>query len=330
MDASSIDAQGERLAAFLAHELGRPGARVEGLARLSGGASRETFGATLVGPDGERDDLIVQRVRRGALSESFSMVAEASLLRAAADAGVPVAPVVAATDDREVFGSPCVVVGRLDGETIARRILRDDDFATARSMLVGQAAAALAAVHRIPVAAAPSLREQEPVGQLRSLFDHLGQPHPAFELGFRWLERNRPAPGPVTVVHGDFRLGNLIVGPRGLRAVLDWELAHLGDPVEDLGWFCIKAWRFGAEPPVAGLGELVQLTRAYEAAGGGAVDPDALHWWMVLGTLRWGVICILQAETHLSGMSRSVELAAIGRRVCETELDLLDLLEESR
>jgi aminoglycoside phosphotransferase (APT) family kinase protein len=329
MGDTSIEEQGERLAAFLATELGRPGARVEGLGRLSGGASRETFAATLVGPDGARDDLIVQRVRRGALSESFSMVAEASLLRAAAEAGVPVAPVVAATDDGDVFGSPCIVVGRLDGEAIARRILRDDEFAAARSALVGDAAAALAAVHRIPVDAAPSHSEQDAVGQLRLLFDHLGQPHPAFELGFRWIERRRPPAGPVAVVHGDFRLGNLIVGPEGLRAVLDWELAHLGDPVEDLGWFCVKAWRFGAERPVAGLGELAELTDAYSAAGGRDVAPETLHWWMVLGTLRWGVICILQAQTHLSGMSRSVELAAIGRRVCETELDLLDLIEES-
>ncbi|MEZ5142005.1 MAG: phosphotransferase family protein [Acidimicrobiales bacterium] len=254
------------------------------------------------------------------------MVGEASLLRAAAAAGVPVAPVVAATDDPAVFGSACVVLGRLDGETIARRILRDDEYATARTVLVGQAAAALAAIHRIPIDQVPALREQEPVGDLRTLLDHLGQPHPAFELGLRWLAEHRPPAGRVTVVHGDFRLGNLIVGPDGLRAVLDWELAHLGDPTEDLGWLCVKAWRFGGWSPVAGLGSLAELTDAYAAAGGPPVDPAELHWWMVLGTLRWGVICILQAETHRSGMSRSVELAAIGRRVCETEYDLLELL----
>lgn len=314
------------LASFLADALDRPGARVEGLARLSGGASRETFAADLVGSDGGREALIVQRVRRGALSETFSMEGEADLLRAAGAAGVPVAPVVAATDDPAVFGTPCVVLERLEGETIARKILRDDDYAEARSVLVGQSAAALAAIHAVPVASATSLRSQEQIGQLRGLLDHLGQPHPAFELGFRWLSAHRPDPGPEAVVHGDFRLGNLIVGPEGLRAVLDWELSHLGDPLEDLGWFCVKAWRFGAEPPVAGLGQLDELCDAYEAAGGAAVDRDALHWWMVLGTLRWGIICILQAETHRSGMSRSVELAAIGRRVCETELDLLELL----
>ena len=191
------------LASFLADALDRPGARVAGLARLSGGASRETFAADLVGSDGAREELIVQRVRRGALSETFSMEGEADLLRAAGAAGVPVAPVVAATDDPAVFGTPCVVLERLEGETIARKILRDDDYAEARSVLVGQSAAALAAIHAVPVASATSLRSQEQIGQLRGLLDHLGQPHPAFELGFRWLSAHRPDPGPEAVVHGE-------------------------------------------------------------------------------------------------------------------------------
>ena len=117
-----------------------------------------------------------------------------------------------------------------------------------------------------------------------------------------------------------------MVGPDGLRAVLDWELAHLGDPIEDLGWFCVRAWRFGSTDPAGGFGSRDELLAAYEAAGGGAVDPAELHWWEVLGTLKWGVICVMQATAHLTGLSRSVELAAIGRRVCETEHDLLELL----
>jgi aminoglycoside phosphotransferase (APT) family kinase protein len=128
------------------------------------------------------------------------------------------------------------------------------------------------------------------------------------------------------VVHGDFRHGNFIVGPEGLKAVLDWELAHLGDPMEDLGWLCVKAWRFGARLPVGGFGAYDQLFVAYSTAAGVEVDPDAVHWWEVLGTLKWGVMCIMQASTHLNGFSRSVELAAIGRRVCENEYDLLELL----
>jgi aminoglycoside phosphotransferase (APT) family kinase protein len=159
------------------------------------------------------------------------------------------------------------------------------------------------------------------------MLDTLGQPHPAFELAFRWLEQHRPASPRQAIVHGDFRLGNIIVGDDGLRAVLDWELAHLGDPMEDLGWLCVKAWRFGSSKPVAGVGDRAELFAAYEAAGGGTVDPAAAHWWEVLGTLKWGIMCILQCSAHLSGLSRSHELAAIGRRVCENEHDLFLALE---
>jgi len=225
-----------------------------------------------------------------------------------------------------VVGAPFLVLGWIEGETIARRLLRDDEFAHARSVLVGQCARALAAIHRVAVADGPHLRVQEPVTQLRELLDVMGQPHPAFELALRWLDANRPPSSEPTVVHGDFRLGNLMVGEDGLRAVLDWELAHLGDPMEDLGWLCVRAWRFGSALPVAGVGDYDELYAAYAGASGRPVDPEAVRWWEVVGTLRWGVICILQASSHLSGASRSVELAAIGRRVCENEYDLLCLL----
>ncbi len=128
------------------------------------------------------------------------------------------------------------------------------------------------------------------------------------------------------MVHGDLRLGNLLVGPDGLRAVLDWELAHLGDPMEDLGWFCVRAWRFGSPLPAGGVATREELAAAYEAAGGEPVDLEALRWWETLGTLKWGVICIMQAWSHLSGATRSMELATIGRRVCENEWDVLGLL----
>ena len=127
-------------------------------------------------------------------------------------------------------------------------------------------------------------------------------------------------------MHGDFRLGNLIVDETGLRAVLDWELVHVGDPIEDLGWLCVKAWRFGVEPAVGGFGTREQLISAYEAAGGVHVARSVLRWWEVQSTLRWGAICLTQTAVHLRGDLRSVELAAIGRRVCETEWDLLLLL----
>jgi hypothetical protein len=229
-------------------------------------------------------------------------------------------------DDGAALGAGSIVMDYVEGETIPRRILRDETLAGVRAQLAARCGAILAAIHRIPPFEVPGLPGGDPLEQLRGIVDRLGQPHPAFELAFRWLGENRPPRTAQGVVHGDFRNGNLIIGPDGVRAVLDWELAHLGDPLEDLGWLCVKAWRFGSPLPVGGFGSVDQLVDAYEEAGGTAVDRTALHWWEVLGTLRWGVICIVQTVTHLSGAVRSVELAAIGRRVCEVECDLLELL----
>jgi aminoglycoside phosphotransferase (APT) family kinase protein len=224
------------------------------------------------------------------------------------------------------LGAPFLLVEHIEGETIARRILREDAFVEARPKLAAQCGEALARIHRIPLDVVPQLEHQDQVEQYRAVLDSTGEPHPAFELGFRWLEANRPPPTRTTVVHGDFRHGNIIVGPDGLRAVLDWEIVHVGDPMEDLGWLCVKAWRFGGSLPVGGFGTYEQLLDAYAAAADVDVDPEVVRWWEVLGTLKWGVMCMMQALTHLTGLSRSVELATIGRRVCENEHDLLLVL----
>ena len=294
---------------------------ITNLRRLSGGASRETWAFEF---DGE--PLIVQQERPGAMRTGGGMRSEAALLRAAAAAGVPVARLRYDGTTPAEGERPFIVSEAVEGETIARKILRDDEWTSVRPKLAAQCGEALAAIHRIPLDAAPELEHQDQIEQYRTALDTLGEPHPAFELGFRWLEANRPPSTRVSVVHGDFRHGNFIVNSSGLAAVLDWEIAHLGDPMEDLGWLCVKAWRFGATKPVGGFGEYDELFAAYAAASGMELDPDAVHWWEVLGTLKWGVMCIMQASAHLGGFSRSVELAAIGRRVCENEYDLLRLL----
>ena len=311
----------EEISAALSDLLDRP---VEDLRRLTGGASRETWSFRT---DDER--FVLQRERAGAAAAgNRSMATEARLLRAAADAGVPVAEVVASGAGDTPLGTGFMVARFVEGETIARRILRDDDYADARDRLAAQCGRALAAVHSIPPAAAP-LERADQLTQYRQVLDDFGDAVPAFELAFRWLDQHRPAAPDAaaeTVVHGDFRLGNLLVGPDGLRAVVDWELAHLGDPMEDLGWLCVRAWRFGAPGPVAGVGSYDELFDAYAEASGRAVDTAVARWWEVLGTLKWGIMCIMQARAHLDGWTRSVELAAIGRRVCENEHDLLLLL----
>jgi aminoglycoside phosphotransferase (APT) family kinase protein len=308
------------LAARIGAVLARVGVHgdVTSLERLSGGASRETWRLRC----GERD-LVLQRMRRGA---SGDMEVEAALLREAAVVDVPVPAVVVSERDPAVLGAPFVVVEAVEGETIARRILREDRYDTARNRLTAQLGEALARLHTIAPTAVPGLAPEDPLTHYRSVLDGLGEPHPAFEIAFRWLESNRPDARALAVVHGDFRLGNVIVGEEGLRAVLDWELAHLGDPLEDLGWLCVKAWRFGGAGRVAGIGAVEDLLAAYASVAGERPDDDTVFWWEVMGTLKWGVICIMQASAHLTGMSRSHELAAIGRRVCENEHDLMEML----
>jgi aminoglycoside phosphotransferase (APT) family kinase protein len=336
IDPAQQDELTEPLGILLERALGTP-VRVDGLHKLSGGASRETWSFDAVemtsGGTATVHPLVLQRNRGGAVGGigGLAMALEGRLVDVAARYGVPVAESVVDTDvaGRVLASTPdggARIARRVEGETLGRRIVRDDRFSSARAVLVDQCATALARIHSIDPGEVPGLRLSAPVERLRLGLDLLDEARPVFELALRWLDEHRRDPGPAAVVHGDFRLGNLVVGDDGLRAVLDWELAHLGDPLEDLGWLCVRAWRFGGASEVAGIGELDQLVESYSSAVGREVDSDAVRWWIVAGTLTWGLICAVQARRHLDGHVRSVELATIGRRVCESEYDLLALL----
>ncbi len=313
---------GDQIAAALAARLG---GTVRDLLRLSGGASRVTSAFELEVPGAAPRRLILQMDRGDLGAGGGKVPMERALLEAARAAGVPV-PAVVAMGVGDDLGAGWLVVERLEGETIPRKILRDDEWAGARRALTAQCAGALAAIHTIDPGAIDGLPTADPLGDPLPFLDALGEARPALELGVRWLDRHRPAAGPRVTVHGDFRFGNFLVGPEGLRGVLDWELAHAGDPAEDIGWLCAPAWRFGGSDEVGGFGSMEELLGSYAAAGGEAMDRDRVHWWQVHATVKWAVICSLQASAHLSGSTRSVELAAIGRRVCESEWDLFALL----
>lgn len=300
---------------------------IEGLRRLSGGASRETWAFTAVGPATGRRDLILQRTRPGGGTGAPPMEVEDALLAAAAAAGVPVpATVVAGADAGPELG-PARITEAVPGEALGPRLVRAERTDEGRRALAAQMGRALAAIHAIPVDEHPALEHKDVLAGARAGLDLVGEARPAFELALRWLHDHRPPPSSGdTVVHGDFRVGNLLVEGDELTAVLDWELTHRGDPLEDLGWLCVRAWRFGGAHEVGGLADLDDLLAAYTAARGVAVDPAHVRWWTAAGTLTWGLICAVQARRHLDGHVRSVELATIGRRVCENESDLLDLI----
>ena len=314
------------LAAVLQPSLGT--VRVADLRVLTGGASRATWAFEAVDDDGSRELIL----RIGPPDEIHAgMELEAAALGRAAAAGAPVPRVLVADDSSVALGNPFLICDFIGGETIVRRIQRalDED---SRAHLIRQCARALAAIHRADPTGI-GLEASDQLDEWHAQLDEMGDTTATFEWAFRWLAAHRPPASSNVLVHGDFRMGNLIVDtdarPAELAAVLDWELTHTGEVYEDLAWFCIRAWRFGAPESLGagGLGSIDDFLSAYEAASGTTVDRMAMQWWLVLSTLRWGVICRYQAERHLSGRTRSVELAAIGRRVCETEFDLLTLLE---
>ncbi|MCW0211926.1 MAG: phosphotransferase family protein [Pseudonocardia sp.] len=310
---------------------------VTGLTRLSGGASRETWSF-----DAGGHPLILRRDPPSAPNPE-GMAREASCFVAAAEAGVP-EPVLRAHGDGRSgigagIGAAFLLMDRLDGETIPRKLLRDERWAGVRPRLAREFGTILARIHAVPLDRVPGLADgagfkssgadaAARLAGLRAQHDAYGEPRPALELAFRVLADTLPAPVAPQLVHGDFRNGNLLIGSGpdgdgGVRAVLDWELAHVGDPREDLGWVCTKAWRFGSALPVGGFGTRDELLDGYAEVAGVRPDPEALRWWETFGAVHWAVICRRQAERHLSGAEHSVEMAVLGRRIAESEHDAL-------
>ena len=299
--------------------------------RLSGGASQETWSFDIVHPDGDIG-AILRRAPSGygaAPGRAAGLAAEAALMQRAYEAGVPSPRVLHVLQPQDELGTG-FIMARVEGETIPRKILRGDEFAQARPKLTRQLGKVLADIHGLALPQLPELRRMtaaKEIAELERDYRSFNRPRPVFELALRWLRGHDPGPShEMTLVHGDFRHGNLIVGPEGLRAVLDWELAHVGDPMEDLGWICVNSWRFGEiDKPVGGLGTREELFAGYEKAGR-RVDPARVKFWEVMGTLRWGVMCCGMMQRFRTEPEHSIERAMIGRRSSETEIDLLRLL----
>ena len=302
------------------------GLRIDNLVRLSAGASRETWSFDAVA-GGDTHELILQRARSGA-TQADARVDEVALLRLARAGGVRVPEVIVSAEGDNPIRAPFTISRRLAGESIARRILRDDDFAVARDRFVADCARELVAIHALDHEAMVGRlsADDDVVAAQRVAYESFDDPHPVFDLALRWLDQNRPAARPAGIVHGDFRLGNILIDHDGITAVLDWELSHIGDPVSDLGWLVSRAWRFGEPGEVGGMGSRRQLVDAYAEAGGAEIPLDELRWWEGLATLRWGIICMFMVDDHRRGRTASVERATIGRRVVESEYDVMLLL----
>jgi len=305
---------------------------------LAGGASMETWSVDL--RVGEDPEALVLRRDMGAnmYLEALSRAQEYAVLQAAAAQGVR-APQPRWLHTPE-GGRHWFLMDRHEGESVGRRVLKLPALAAARAGLAREMGAQLARVHRIPIeglaAVLPSPGARTPaahaLAQTREAIATLPVRDPAWSFALRWLAEREPAPPTrLTVVHGDFRVGNLLVAPDGLRAVLDWEFAHLGDPHEDLGWPMVRDWRFECDAlRVGGVGHPEDLFAGYRDAGGEPIDRDAVAWWELCGNLRWSVICHTQAARHLSGVDPSVELASLGRKSAEITWETLHLMKARR
>jgi aminoglycoside phosphotransferase (APT) family kinase protein len=329
MDVSSIQSALETL---LQRQSGKVGG-VRNLHRLSGGASQETWCFDVLDEDGQVVPLIL---RRSPLSgphngEALGLKAEAGLLIEAKRASILVPNVECICDPEDGLGD-AYIMQFIAGETLARKILRDAEFERARVVLAAQCGGQLARIHAMPLDPHQSvLKTSDGLDQLtryEQIYRSFETARPVLELGFSWLRQTAPAPVETCLVHGDFRNGNLIVGAEGLRAVLDWELAHIGDPREDLGWLCVNSWRFGSvKKQVGGFGELSDLLEAYQANGGRQFSPSDIQWFQALGSLKWGIMCMIMYNASKTGADPSIERAMIGRRTSEAEIDLLNLME---
>ncbi|MET7425557.1 phosphotransferase family protein [Dactylosporangium sp. NPDC005555] len=296
--------------AMLAEVLDAP---VTGLERLTGGSSREVWAfesadrklILLTDPPGER---------RGG-GAAF----EASVIRAARSAGVAAPEVIAV-----VPGG--LILERLEGETVPRRILDGLTAGSAGPRLARQCGDALGRLHTVDPGAVPDLPDEDRLVEYRNTLDRLDPDRPVLELAYAWLRDRQPSRRRTALAHGDFRLGNFVVGGDGLVGVLDWESAHRGDPLEDLGWIAVRSWRFRGPGAIGGFGDVPDFLDAYRTAAGVDVSDADFAWAVVLGTWIWAVGCLQQADRHLSGTTRSIDLALVGRRVVEVEHDLLGLL----
>jgi aminoglycoside phosphotransferase (APT) family kinase protein len=285
---------------------------------LPGGASKEAWAVDLV--DGT--SLLVRRAGVGVIHrDTLTLEQEFEVLQAAVAAGVAAPRPVEYLG--EIEGREAFAMERVDGETIGRRIVRRPP-----PSLPEQMADQLARIHSIPPL--EFLPRGDAVGRFYDELDSVGEPHPAIEYGLRWVrERLEPKRLP-SFCHGDFRIGNLAVSERGLVSVLDWEFAHVGDPVEDVAWPLVRAWRFGAdERRLGGVGDVEPYLERYNELTGHDVSLEELAVWEVFGNVKWAIGCLRQCRRHLDGQDRSVEYAVLGRLAAEMEYELLDLIEQS-
>ena len=313
---------------------------VSGLSRLTAGASSESWRFEVQGTGqptprqmilrrppaeiGQSDiDSFARRLAPGRLHE-------AAILGILNEAGLAVPEVQFELEPADGLGTG-YAMNFLDGAPLPHRILKDPDYEAARAALPGQIVDFRHHLNAIDGNRFDFLPEDFASDQIKlfeEMLDWLSLGHAGLELGLSWLRDHLPDPVTGKLVHGDYRLSNYLITPTGLNAVIDWELTHRGDPLEDLGWLCVRSWRFSRpDLAAAGLTERRSLLDSWNKVSGSQTRLRDLIFWEVLGNIKWVVLCLLQGQRYLSGSDTGIELAVIGRRVEEPVYDLIRLIE---
>ena len=302
--------------------------------RLSGGASQETYRICIDTANGEK--LLAMRRAAGGVKVvpmpgHPGLDVEALLMQSASTVSVPVPQIYHVLEDEDGLGDG-FIMSWLEGEALGARINRAPQYQQVRETLAYECGKNLARIHQIDLVATgldkrlAVITPKEFIEQTWHRYIAFNSPHPMIDYTARWLLQNLPTEHKFSLVHNDFRNGNFMIDESGIVAVLDWELAHIGDPMRDLGWICVNSWRFGGTDPVGGFGSYEDLFRGYEEVSGSRVDPAQVKYWEVFGSFWWAVGCLGMAEHYRTGPDKTVERPGIGRRSSECQIDCVNLL----
>lgn len=326
-----------RLTLYLSEQLHQP-IEIRNLTPLAGGASRDSWAFSVIFGDGTHTKFVLRRDLPTTMNEqALSRAQEFALMRAAYQQGVKVAPVRWLCEDNQVLGLPFFIMEFVEGISVGRKVMTAPELTAARAALPAQMAEQLALIHQLDPTGLDFLSRpanDQPayhaIQETYAALDSIKAVVPALEYALRWCDRHAPQSTQLTFIHGDFRVGNLLVNPEGLAAVIDWEFAHLGDPCEELGYLCMRDWRFGSDKlRAAGLSPREPFIQAYEAHANVSINREAVTWWEILGNIRWATICLTQAQRHLSGQDISIEFASLGRRSIEMQAEALRLIHQA-
>ena len=309
---------------FLENSLNK---KIKNLVPLTGGASADINRIIF---EDNKEFIVRRSVVKDKAVMAIPKNMEAKIQKIVKEYGAPVPEIIMEFSEGAEIGEGYVMQS-VGGETIPRKILRDDSYKNIRNKLPYEIGKSLAQIHKTKLEKLQDLEKisfSESLEKLFMIYESFDQPQPVFDLAFKWLENQKILDYEEVLVHGDYRFGNFIISEKKLESIIDWELAHIGNPMEDLGWLCVRSWRFGnVNKRAAGLGDVDELIAGYEANSEIKIDKSQLDIWQLYGSLKWGIICMVQTFAHLSGAVKSLEKAAIGRRVSETEFDLMNMIK---